>query len=207
MTRVVAAFDFDGTLTRRDTLAPFLVRSHGSARVAGAVLRHGPTLASAALGRGDRDRAKAELLHTLYADTDVAIAAGLGQQYATQVLARRMRNDTLARLEWHRREGHELLLITASLALYAEPIAERLGIPTVFATRLAQTGGVFSGALDGANMRGPEKARVLDEHLAGSDAVVWAYGDSAGDRELLARADHGILVKGVHVPAAPATDR
>ncbi len=41
-------------------------------------------------------------------------------------------------------------------------------------------------------MRGPEKARRLDAWLAGSPTFVWAYGDSSGDRELLARADRAV---------------
>jgi phosphoserine phosphatase len=37
-----------------------------------------------------------------------------------------------------------------------------------------------------------------------TDSTVWAYGDSVGDRELLARADHALLVKNTVVPAVPA---
>ena len=60
--------------------------------------------------------------------------------------------------------------------------------------------------LDGANCRAAEKVRRLDEWLAHrqlGDAVIWAYGDSDGDRELLARADHPLLVKGFRVPSEP----
>jgi phosphoserine phosphatase len=49
--------------------------------------------------------------------------------------------------------------------------------------------------------------RRLDAWLAASDltdATVWAYGDSAGDRELLARADYPLFVKGANVSAVPA---
>lgn len=207
MTHVVAAFDFDGTLTRRDTVAPFLVRSFGVPRVTTATVRNTGTILPAIIGRGSRDAAKAALLRTLFAGAEVERITAIAERYATHVLARVMRNDTLARLEWHRREGHDLVLITASLSVYAAPIANRLGIPTVFATRLAEDGATFSGELAGANMRGPEKARALDTHLNGADAVVWAYGDSAGDRELLARADHAVIVRGVRIPAAPVPGR
>ena len=57
------------------------------------------------------------------------------------------------------------------------------------------------------NCRAAEKVRRLDAWLAASglrDATVWAYGDSNGDRELLARADHPLFVKDMTVPAVPA---
>ena len=56
--------------------------------------------------------------------------------------------------------------------------------------------GRLTGELARPNVRGPEKVRRLDEWLAreGRPAFVWAYGDSAGDRELLARADQAISV-------------
>jgi phosphatidylglycerophosphatase C len=205
VTRVVAAFDFDGTLTRRDTLAPFLFRSRGSGLVTKATVRNAAALATAAAGRGSRDEAKARLLRDIYRNARAAAVAAAGERYATHVLANVMRNDTLARLEWHRSEGHELVLITASLASYARPIADRLGIGTVYATTLEIDGDSLTGELAGANMRGPEKVRALEAHLGGEDAIIWAYGDSAGDRELLAAADHATLVKGVRIQATPSS--
>ena len=56
--------------------------------------------------------------------------------------------------------------------------------------------GELTGELARPNVRGPEKVKRLDEWLEGDrqPAFVWAYGDSTGDRELLARADQGITV-------------
>ena len=56
-----------------------------------------------------------------------------------------------------------------------------------------------SGRLDGPNCRGPEKVRRLREWfdrqgLDRADLTLWAYGDSSGDRELLAWADHPVWV-------------
>jgi phosphatidylglycerophosphatase C len=66
--------------------------------------------------------------------------------------------------------------------------------------------GRYTGAMVGANCRGPEKVRRLrawmDEQGLG-DAMLWAYGDSAGDRELLASADQAFLVKDIVLSPAP----
>src|SRR6185503_6724471 len=59
---VVAAFDFDGTLTRRDTLLPFLARGLGWPRFLRALLLSGPWMAGYALKLVRNDVAKARLL-------------------------------------------------------------------------------------------------------------------------------------------------
>ena len=67
-------------------------------------------------------------------------------------------------------------------------------------------GGVLTGRLSGANCRGPEKARRVREWLAGAGldgAELWAYGDSPGDAELLAMADHPVRVDGVEISPDP----
>lgn len=184
-----AAFDFDGTLTRRDTLLPFLGRLCGPGAVGWALTRETPLLVRVVLGRASRDEAKGALLESLLRGRrmdDLRKAAG---PYAEHVLARRMRDGMLARVNWHRAQGHELVVVSASLEVYVAPVARRLGFDATLATRLeVDDRGVLTGRLEGKNVRGPEKARRVSEHLAGRP-LGWAYGDSAGDRELLAAAE------------------
>jgi phosphatidylglycerophosphatase C len=88
--------------------------------------------------------------------------------------------------------GHEVVVVSASLQLYLGPLGHRLGVDAVLATELAVgADGRLTGALAGANVRGAEKVRRLRNWLGGSPCELWAYGDSSGDNELLAAADHG----------------
>jgi phosphatidylglycerophosphatase C len=52
----------------------------------------------------------------------------------------------------------------------------------------------LTGRLDGPNVRAGQKALLLKEVLGPGPVELWAYGDSAGDREMLAMADHPTLV-------------
>ena len=66
--RTVAAFDFDGTLSRRDSFLPFLQQVCGANRLYRAITRLAPTTARMiAAGRVDRDVAKDRLLVSLLA--------------------------------------------------------------------------------------------------------------------------------------------
>jgi len=207
VTRTVVAFDFDGTLTRRDTLIPFLVRVCGRAAVLRASASVGSRFATTlSLDMNTlRGGLKDQLLVRLLAGRPASELVLAGQRYAHQLLADRLRSSSYQLWEHHAAAGHELVIVSASLEVYVDPLARLLGGRAGLGSRLEVVDGLLTGHLDGPNNRGPEKVRRLDEWLrdtaadprdAGDpeDVEVFAYGDSSGDDELLARADHGVRV-------------
>lgn len=204
----VAAFDFDGTLSRRDTLLPFLQQVCGAQRLYRGLARQAPGVARGLLRGGThRDAAKDALLVHLLAGTPLEAVERAAAHYVDVLLHDRLRPDTLARLRWHRDEGHDVAIVSASPAVYLGPLGERLGVQAVLATELeVGDDGRLTGRMWGRNCRGPEKVARLDRWLAGlpggDGCRLYAYGDSAGDRELLARADVGVRVGGRPIPAA-----
>jgi len=202
----VAAFDVDGTLTVRDCVRPFLVRVGGWSGVAASLARK-PAASVGAAVRRDRDRVKELVVGGVLRGRKVTQVEALGEQFAEQVAADWLRADTVARLRWHQRMGHRIVLVSASLSPYLRPLGRTLGVDDVLCAEPLREGDHFADGLQGANCRAAEKVRRLDDWLERSglrDATVWAYGDSEGDRELLARADHPLLVRGTTVSAVPA---
>jgi phosphatidylglycerophosphatase C len=188
---VVAAFDFDGTLSRRDSLLPFLVRLCGAAAVLRVGLERAGLIAGAGAGIVSRDRVKEAVLLPLLGGIPLAAAEAEAERYARHLLDRELRPDSRERLEWHRSRGHEVVIVSASPELYLGHVGRALGCAAVLATRLEVEDGRLTGRLVGGNVRGPEKVARLDAWLDGDTPEIWAYGDSDGDRLLLARADHG----------------
>lgn len=190
----VAAFDFDGTLIPGDSLRPFLIRVLGYRRFVDTITAAGPSMV-AEYRRGGRDAAKLVLLRRALQGRPARDVLIEGEQFG-QELVSKLRSDMADRLRWHRARGHRLILVSASLAAYLEPLGRHVGFDQVIATRLAvDDDGLFSGALVGANVRGQEKADRLRGALASDDVELWAYGNSSGDRELLAMADHPVWVR------------
>ena len=201
---VVAAFDVDGTLTTGDCVTPFLRRAAGT-RLWTTLLRH-PLALAAAAARRDRDRVK-ELACSALRGIESTEIEHLGEAFAREVGAGRLRDDTVARLRRHRELGHTVILASASLDPYLVPLGRSLGVDAVVCTVLERgRDGRLTGRLVGANCRGAEKARRvrgwLREHDL-ADAELWAYGDSLGDDDLLALADRPLRVDGIRVDAEP----
>lgn len=188
---VVAAFDFDGTLTHRDSLLPFLFYATTLPVFASNMFALLPTLAGYALGLVPNGVAKQRLLTRFFAGTPVEQLRGQAEQFAAQRLSALMSPAALRRLAWHKRQGHRCIVISASLELYVRPWAIAAGFDEVIASRLETSAdGQVSGRLLEGNCFGSEKVRRLEALLGDRSAyTLYAYGDSRGDRELLSSAD------------------
>lgn len=211
--QVVAAFDVDGTITRHDCVRPFLERVAGRRGLARAIARRPVASLTGALRR-DRDAIKEIVVGGVLRGRSVADVEREGRRFAEHVHAELLRGDVVERLRWHQRMGHRTVIVSASLRPYLEPLAAALGIERAVCTdvvRDAADPGRYGDRLDGGNCRAEEKAVRLrawlaDEGLLGAE--LWAYGDSRGDRELLAMAHHPVWVAGTTVRAVPdETDR
>ena len=211
---VVAAFDFDGTLTKGGSVWSFLTRVAGPVAVARAAVVLLPRLARAALfGGRAADDAKEALFVRILGGRDAGDVGRLGATFGLEHLRRRGRADVRARLEWHRARGHRIAIVSASPECYVGAVGDALTVDAVVATRLeVGPDGNLTGRYEGRNCRGAEKVARLEQWMATSPAsdtardgtpagragdstpFLWAYGNSAGDRRLLAAADVGVDV-------------
>lgn len=193
----LVAFDLDGTLTVRDTFVPFVARVAGRGGAIRAAGRRPVSNGAAIVGR-DRDRLKANVVAATFAGRASEDASAMGRAHAEMVCGGWLRPDVVRRLRRHQSEGAVVVIVTASLGLYAHPIGRLLGVDGVVSTQLEERDGVLTGRLEGPNCRGPAKVEGLrswaTEHGLHGAPLTHAYGDSAGDAELLAVAEQAFRV-------------
>jgi phosphatidylglycerophosphatase C len=205
----VAAFDFDGTLTRGGSVWKFLVTIAGRRSVIRAGLSDLPKLLGAAVSGGTaNDAAKLGLFTRLLAGLDEQAVSKKAADFGLSHFRKRARLEICDRLRWHMDQGHRVVIVSASPELYLDSVAKELGADGLICTRLeVGTDGKLTGGYNGLNCRGPEKARRLREWIdesvgstdesvgpSGGAAFVWAYGNSAGDLDMLRQADIGVNV-------------
>jgi phosphatidylglycerophosphatase C len=194
----LAVFDLDGTITRRDTLLPFLLeclwrRPWRLPRLLWAV----PMLCGYLIHR-DRGRFKGGLIHATLGGLSRDYLEHCVAQFVPRVLHEGLYAEALRAIEAHRRSGDRLVLMSASTDLYVPLIGHALGFAQTLCTQVRwRADGRLDGRLATANCQGAEKRRCLEALIARErPARVYAYGNSRDDLLHMRLAQHGIFVNG-----------
>ena len=194
---LIAAFDFDGTLTRRDTLLPFLRRGLGWPRFLLALLRCSPWLTGYALKCISNDVAKARLLQATLKGKSSAEVQDWTARWLAHDFSGQLQDWTMGRLAWHQKAGHCCVMVSASPNIYLERVARQLGFDALICTEMEEKGGYLTGQLSTPNCYGEQKVLRLRAWLVShfgdvqvSDITLYAYGDTAGDKPMLKMARH-----------------
>ncbi|MFK7968887.1 MAG: HAD family hydrolase [Bacteroidia bacterium] len=189
--RIIAAFDLDGTLTHRDTMVAFIQYVVGKRKWFWGLLMQLPMIIGwKVFGILSRTKAKGRFLHYYFGKipkSDLEKRAKAFVQSHKDIF----KEDALARLQWHKNQGHTCVIVSASVDIWVAPLAKALGLP--YLSSKAHFNGEKCVGLDGANCRGQEKVNRLKAFIGEQPLdKTYAYGDTAGDRELIAWADEGI---------------
>ena len=203
----VAAFDVDNTLTVRDCVVPFMRSVAGFRRLLKLVFSDlGQTVRS--LKKRDRDSLKIKFVEGVFAGRNAREVEALGIQFASKVADGWLRGDVAARMRWHQDQGHVVVLVSASLGVYLHPLGDLLEVDAVLCTELEESSGILTGKLIGQNCRGVEKAVRIQKWCQDSGMtpkdLVYAYGDSSGDVQLLELFSHPTWVNKIDLEESAA---
>jgi len=187
----IVAFDFDGTLTTRDTLIAFIRYACGTPRFLLGFLLHAPLLVLMKLRLYSNGKAKQRLFTWFFRGMPFESFDALCQSFA-RTHRHLLRPETVRLLEQALTEGAEVLVVSASIDNWVQPFFPSV---TVLGTRIEVVDGLLTGRFLTPNCYGQEKVRrILALHPDRSSYRLTAYGDSRGDRELLAFADEAHMV-------------
>ena len=187
----VFAFDFDGTLTTRDTLIAFIRYACGTPRFLLGFLLHAPLLVLMKLRLYSNGKAKQRLFSWFFRGMPLEAFDALCQSFAS-THRHLLRPETVCLLQQALSEGSEVLIVSASIDNWVQPFFPTV---TVLGTQIEVIDGRLTGRFLTPNCYGQEKVRrILALYPDRSAYRLTAYGDSRGDRELLAFADEAHLV-------------
>jgi phosphatidylglycerophosphatase C len=190
----VAVFDLDGTITRGDTLWPYLRGWVRRRRRPGFWPRVIAAAARYPLDR-DRGRLKFELIRAAMGGASRAEVAGWTDEYVAGLGDADVCPGALDAIARHRAAGDRLVLLSASVDLYGPAIGRRLGFDQTICTEVAWRDGRLDGALVTANRRGAEKRRCVEAlRTQHPGAPFSAYGNARSDFPHLAAVDEAVLV-------------
>jgi phosphatidylglycerophosphatase C len=187
----LALFDFDGTLTSRDTFPAFIQFVVGKRKYRWGILLLSPILTFYLLKILPNYVAKMLVLRYFLEGLFIESLQQSGESFCQKELPQYLRPAGLETINWHKKQGHRVIVISASVDWWIKPWCESNDLELI-CTRVKQEEERFTGEYDTPNCYGPEKVRRLKNRIPRLDAYteIYAYGDSKGDREMLALAHH-----------------
>lgn len=190
--KILVAFDFDGTLTDRDILIPFLKEAFGPKKLLLSLLKLIPTLLLFCIGLRNRQQVKERFLSFFLKKMSPTSFNWLASQFSLFKVPQLIKPQALERLRWHQNQGHEVCIVSANLYPLINPYAKQIGVNKVISSELyINSQDKLTGELKGKNCWGEEKVKRLKEAFGNKEHyTLYAYGDSRGDKELLALAEY-----------------
>ncbi len=186
---VLIAFDFDGTLTVKDSFLAFLRWRAGPVGYPLGMLKILPDLIGY-LFHFNRERLKAAAVKAFLKGVTRTRLEADAWRFAEYIGPNLFRSDAVATWRRWRAKGARPVIVTASPDIVVAPFARSLGADTLIGTQLAfDDEDRVTGKFLTPNCRGPEKVRRLREAFGEDVVLAAAYGDTKGDREMLGLAD------------------
>lgn len=177
----IAIFDFDGTITRRDSMIAFIRLAPGNAGLFFGFVRLTPWLLAYAAGLISNRTMKEALLTVFLKNKNAGQLEALGVTFGETVIPSICYAEAIQKLDWHQTQGHEVVVITASPAIWTRPWCDARGYVWI-GTELEIVGGCFTGKIVGENCRGAEKVRQLKARFSLEKyAHIYAYGNTKAD--------------------------
>lgn len=186
----LALFDFDGTITTRETMPDFM-----AAAVPGWRRRPGyalllPLIAGYRRGRVSGTTVRRAIVAIGFAGVRATGVDAAGDAFARKVIPGLVRTEAMARIDAHRRRGDTVVVVSGGLDVYLRPWAQTEGLP-LLCSALERRGNRLTGRYAGEQCVGAEKPlRVRRAYDIETFTRIHAYGDTREDDAMLAMAHH-----------------
>lgn len=182
----IVVFDFDNTLTTKSTTLPFFKYLYPNTFW----LKLLPTLPLIIAYKAkikDIDQMNLAFTHYFLKDQHKNYLINKSNIFNENFFPKILRKAAIDKYLWHKKQEHYCILATAAFDIYIDKWAINFGFDAVVSTKIEFSDGIATGKLQSLSCYGKEKLNRVNE-IIGSDTIFYAYGDSNGDKELLAAA-------------------
>ena len=185
----LALYDFDGTITTKDTLADFIQCAVGKKLYYMGLFIMSPMLAAYTLKIIPNNIAKERFMTHFFKGWDEIHFKQIAEQYSLKQINKITRPKAMDKIRWHQEQGHKVVVVSASPENWIKGWCEKNKVDLI-ATRLEIENGKLTGKFATKNCYGMEKVkRIKEVYDVSQFDYIYAYGDSRGDKEMLSIAN------------------
>lgn len=180
----LAIFDFDGTITTKDSFLDFIVFCCGIPKTLLGILCNSPFLALMILKIYPRGKAKEKIWNHFFGGWSEDKFDSCVKNYVQNRLPKILRPQAIEKILWHKDQGHKVLVVSASFENYLNVWSKKESLDLI-ATEGEVQNGKITGRFASENCYGQEKVRRIRKKYNLKDFDdIYAYGDSRGDLAL-----------------------
>lgn len=184
----LALFDFDGTITTKDTLLEFIRFYHGDVKFVLGFALLSPVISLHLFKIIPNWKAKQFVLSWFFKGEKLSDFDAKCKTFTEKIIPKLIRPQALIAIQNHQKKNDEIVVISASAENWVAPWCNALGVICI-ATRLEAKDGKLTGNILKKNCYGEEKVIRLQQLYNTADfEFITAYGDSSGDKQMLALA-------------------
>ncbi|SHN18504.1 HAD family hydrolase [Chitinophaga sp. CF418] len=195
MKPAIAFFDFDGTITRKDTLFEIIRFQKGEGALYAGLALLAPALVMMKLGLISKQKGKNLVLQYFFGNTPIEEFRDKCAAFCRDRLPGLIRENALKEINEHLSKGHRVVVVTASAQEWVKPWCDCVGIECI-GTQLEIRNARVTGRILGVNCNGEEKVRrIRQQYDLPVFGDIYAYGDTNGDRPMLQLATFGFFRK------------
>ncbi len=189
---IIAAFDFDGTLTNRDSLPLFLIFTKGYLYTILLFLYYSPQIILNKLRRKELGSIKEKMLGKAFSGMEISKFNNLCKAFVLSP-PNLLSGPAIPALHKHQKEGHKIVIVTASLVNWVKPFFDNSVI--VLGTELETKDTIITDLFKSGNCYGSKKKDIFLSHFPNrQDYTLYYYGNSKGDTEMLEFADFPYII-------------
>ena len=188
--RQLVLFDFDGTITKKDTFTEFLVFALGRRRLFVFLLFHIHLLLLCVFDVISIGFIKQKITHRFFKGYSEEYFQNIASNFADKKIPNIVKESALKKLIWHKEQNHQVVIVSASFKNWLKIWCEQYDIE-LLCTELEVKNGTLTGYFFKPNCHGLEKVRrIKEKYEIDNYSQIYVYGDSSGDKEMLMLADY-----------------
>ncbi|BCY40037.1 hydrolase (plasmid) [Klebsiella pneumoniae] len=181
----LALFDFDGTITTRETMPDFVRRSVSRRRLLVGQLLLAPLVLGYKIGILSGTLIRRVIVRFAYSGIPASVPEAQGRDFAQSYLPNTLRGEAMQRIAWHKAQGHKVVVVSGGLEAYLEPWCDSHGVELICSS-LQQSDGILTGRYEGRQCVLTEKARLVRERYDGDISDHLRVRRHAGGPDMLA---------------------
>ena len=181
----IAFFDFDGTITTRDTLLEVIKFFKGNFKFYLGFIINSPFVAAWKTGIISNQAAKEKVLQYFFRSVPVKAFQQRCDEFATTRVPLLIRPKAMQEIEKLRTAGVTVVIVSASAENWIQQWCNLHNLQFI-ATKLQVEKDLLTGKIDGHNCHGEEKVNRINAAFDLSlYNEIYCYGDTKGDKPML----------------------